>query len=116
MWKKIFYVILIVAAGIIIWFLFAIWIGLYSVYSIPPSKEDPNGATLIIHRDEWEPIFNSPDYVAPKRNEESQGMGWSKPMKIAKRPLPLRTIIKLPFIDWAYQKSLPEGEREKKKK
>jgi len=105
--KKLFYLILIVAAGFVGWFAFAIWIDLYSVYSYPPSKENPKGATLIIHRDEWEPKFNSPDYKAPKRDEgERGGAGWSKSTGRPKRPIPLRTIVKLPYIDWAYKKSI----------
>lgn len=105
--KKLFYLILIVASGVAIWFAFAIWVGLYSIYSFPPSKEHPIGATLIIQHDEWEPMFNSPDYKAPKRDEpERGGMGWSKSTNRPKRPIPLRTIVELPYIEWAYKQSL----------
>lgn len=104
--KKFFYLILIVAAGIVVWFAFAIWVNLYSVYSYPPSKEYPEGATLIIQRDEWEPTFNSPDYKPPKRDEGEKGGGWSKWTNRSKRPIPLRTIVNLPYIEWAYKKSI----------
>ena len=116
MWKKLFYLILIVAAGTAIWFAFAIWVGLYSIYSYPPTKEDHLGSTLIIQRDEWEPMFNSPDYVPPKREDKPQGAGWSKTDYTMRRPISRRTIIKLPYIEWAYQKSLPEKANEKKPK
>ena len=105
--KKLFYLILIVAMGVAGWFAFAIWIDLYSVYSYPPSKEYPKGVTLIIHRDEWEPKFNSPDYKPPARSEAEKGeMGYSKSSSRPKRPIPLRTIVKLPYVEWAYKKSL----------
>jgi len=106
--KKIFGFLSIVAAGALIWFAFAFWVGLYSVYSFPPlSKEYPRGATFIISRDEWEPMFNSPDYVAPERPKEvgRGGIGFGSTPK-AKRPLKFRTIMELPYIDWAYKQSL----------
>lgn len=113
MFKKIFYLILIVAFGTAGWFAFAIWINLYSVYSYPPSKEHPEGVTLIIHRDEWEPHFNSPDYKPPKRKEPEKGeMGYSKSSSRPKRPIHLRTIVKLPYVEWAYKKSLELREPE----
>ncbi len=106
MFKKVFLLLLIVAAGTVLWFAFAIWIKLYNVYSYPPSKENPDGSTLIVYREEWEPMFNSPDYKAPARTEEKGGMGWSKSADRPKRPIPLRTIVKLPYIEWAYKRSL----------
>ena len=105
--KKLFYLIFIVAAGVVLWFAFAIWIRLYNVYTYPPSKEHPEGATLIVHRDEWEPMFNSPDSKPPRRDEGVKGgMGWSKSSDRPKRPIALRTIVKLPYVEWAYKKSL----------
>jgi hypothetical protein len=104
--KKLFYVVLIVVLGTVAWFAFAIWIELYSVYSYPPSKDHPEGATLIIKREEWEPKFNSPDYKAPPRDETKKGMGWSPSSGRPKTPIRLRTIVKLPYVEWAYQKSL----------
>ena len=74
------------------------------------------GSTLIIQRDEWEPMFNSPDYVHPEQDEKPQGAGWSKKTYKMKRPVSRRTIVKLPYIDWAYQKSLSVEEKNKKKK
>lgn len=110
--KKLFYLILIVALGVAGWFAFAIWIELYSVYSYPPSKEHPEGATLIIRRAEWEPRFNSPDYKEPVRDEPGRReMGYSKSSGRPKAPIPMRTIVKLPYIEWAYKKSLePQGQ------
>jgi len=105
--KKLFYLILIVALGTALWFVFAIWIKLYVVYTYPPSKEHPEGATLIIHREEWEPMFNSPGTKPIKHDEgDSGGMGWSRSADRPKRPISMRTIVKLPYIEWAYKKSL----------
>jgi hypothetical protein len=36
MFKKLFYLLLILAGGTLIWFVFAVWVGLYSVYSCLP--------------------------------------------------------------------------------
>lgn len=104
--KKFFYLILIAALGVALWFVFALWIKLYSVYSFPPSKEHPKGTTLIVKRDELEPTFNSPDFKPPKREEQKGGMGWSSSASRPKRPFNLRTIVELPYIEWAYKKSL----------
>lgn len=104
--KKIFIFLLLCALGVVGWFAFAIWIDLYSVYSYPPTKKSPKGATLIIRREEWEPKFNSPDYKPPQRSEAKEGMGWSSASGRPKTPIPLRTIVELPYIEWAYKKSL----------
>ena len=37
---------------------------------------------------------------------EKGGMGWSKSADRPRRPIPLRTIVKLPYVEWAYKKSL----------
>lgn len=106
--KKLLVVLFIVTAAVIFWFSFAIWTGLYSVYTLPPSKSNPEGATFIVSRDEGEPMFNSPQYRPPlKKQEKPTGIGFGS-MPHAKRPLEMRTIVELPYIDWAYQKSLEE--------
>lgn len=104
--KKFIYLVLIVAAGVVLWFAFAIWIRLYNIYTYPPSKEHPEGATLIIHREEWEPMFLSPDYKEPVRDEEKGGAGWSSSSNRLKKPIAIRTIVKLPYVEWAYKRSL----------
>jgi hypothetical protein len=105
--KKLLALIFIIILGILAWFAFAIGIGLYSVYSFPPSKEHREGTTLIVKREPREPMFNSPEYVAPprKRDEEGTGMGYSS-KEMPKRPLNLRTVVELPYVEWAYKKSL----------
>jgi len=105
--KKILALLLVVAIAVVFWFAFAIWTGLYSIYSIPPSKTDPDGATLIVAREEGEPMFNSPQYKKPppKKEEKGGGIGFGT-YERPKRPLDQRTIVELPYIDWAYQKSL----------
>ena len=110
--KKFLVVFFILAAAVIFWFSFAIWTGLYSVYTIPPSKSNPDGATLIVSRDEGEPMFNSPQYKAPpKKPEKSGGIGFGS-MTHGKRALEVRTIVELPYIEWAYQKSIEEPKPE----
>ncbi len=104
--KKILLFLFIICAAIVFWFGFALWTGIYSIYSYPPSKEVPDGSTLIVARDEGEPMFNSPQYKAPPpKKEPGRGIVFTAPMK-AKRPIDTRTIVELPYIDWAYQKSL----------
>lgn len=98
---------LVLAACLAFWVIFALWTGIYSVYSYPPSKQYPEGLTLLVSRDEGEPAFNSPDYVPPKAapSDKSGGMSFGS-MPRSKRPLGIRTIAKLPYIEWAYKKSL----------
>ena len=96
------------AIGVCLWFAFAIWSGLYSVYSYPPSKENPKGSTLIVKREEGEPIFNSPDYKPPKieRQEKKGGIGFGTIKIGSVKPFEKRTIVKLPYIELAYKQSL----------
>jgi hypothetical protein len=108
--RKTFYLLLFVAVGAGIWFAFAIWAGFYSVYSIPPSSDNPDGNTLIVSREEGEPMFNSPSYTPPpKKTTPRSGVGFA-PVQKAKRPLKERTIVKLPYIEWAYKRSLEPQE------
>jgi hypothetical protein len=109
--KRLFILAFIILLAFIFWGLFAIWTGIYSVYSYPPSKDHPDGATLVVDRDQGEPMFNSPDYKEPPKKSEPQGGGLKfSPMKKPSRPLKERIMLALPYIEWAYQKSLePEA-------
>jgi hypothetical protein len=104
-WLLIIALILAVAAAF--WIAFGLWTGIYSVYSSPPSKEYPEGVTLLVTRDQGEPLFNSPQYTPPPRKPASRegGLGFEA-LQMPARPLTLRTILKLPYIEWAYKKSL----------
>ena len=118
MFKKFFILVLIVAIGIAIWVAFALWTGIYSVYSYPPGKDYPSGRTLLVSRAQGEPTFNSPDYVEPKRPPPQQtsgiGFGTVTPHNL---PIETRIVAELPYIEWAYKKSLPpETEKDRKKK
>ncbi|HEX9658172.1 MAG TPA: hypothetical protein VGB89_14805 [Bacteroidota bacterium] len=115
--KKVFILLFIVGIGVGIWFAFALWTGLYSVYSFPPGKEHKDGVTLIVNRESGEPLFNSPDYVEPPKPPpaERTGLGFGN-IPMPKKPLSIRTIVELPYIEWAYKKSLPEKEDKGKKK
>lgn len=111
--RKIFYFLLFVAAGVGIWGAFAIWTGIYSIYSIPPSRENPDGNTLVVSREEGEPMFNSPHYTPPKRKPtERSGLAFTSVQR-PRKPLDQRTIVKLPYIEWAYKKSLEPQEESK---
>ncbi|HET6273320.1 MAG TPA: hypothetical protein VFG32_10085 [Bacteroidota bacterium] len=110
--KKLLAFVGLAASGVLIWFVFALWIGLYSFYSYPPSKEHPDGATLIVSRDEWEPRYNSPDYKPPEIDKDAKkgkGIGFGNPSR-PRRPISIRTIVKLPYIEWLYEKSLQPQE------
>lgn len=111
--RKTFYFLLFVVFAAGIWGAFAIWTGIYSVYTIPPSRENSDGNTLIVQREEGEPMFNSPQYTPPLRKPtERSGLAFTSVQK-PKKPLDQRTILKLPYIDWAYKKSLEPQEESK---
>jgi hypothetical protein len=104
--KKIIAFLVIASAAVLFWFAFAIWTGLYSVYTVPPSPGEPDGSTLIVTRESGEPMFNSPQYKPPpKKVEKSGGIGFGS-MNQLRRPLDQRTLVELPYFEWAYQKSL----------
>ena len=104
--KKAFIFLLLVAIAVVFWMGFALWVGIYSVYSIPPGKDYTDGVTLIVTREDGEPMFNSPEYKEPpKEVRKETGIGFGK-YSMRKKPLVMRTIVELPFIEWAYKKSL----------
>jgi hypothetical protein len=105
--KRLFILILLVAIGVGGWVGFGLWSGLYSIYSYPPGAKYPKGVTLLIERAPREPMFNSPEVKIPPPppREKSTGLGFSSaPAKV--KALEKRTIVELPFIAWAYEKSL----------
>lgn len=105
--KKVSIFAFVVAVALIFWFAFALWTGIYSIYSIPPGKEHPKGVTLVVSREEGEPMFNSPDYTEPKKEApKSRGLGFASSTIGRKRPLVVRTVVELPYVKWAYTKSL----------
>jgi|WetSurMetagenome_2_1015567.scaffolds.fasta_scaffold04459_3 hypothetical protein len=113
--KRLFAFALVILLAAVFWGVFAIWTGIYSVYSFPPSKDRPDGVTLIVSRDQGEPMFNSPDYkpAPPKLEPKSGGLRFGAAKKPA-QPLKDRTLLTLPYVEWAYRKSLepepPAGE------
>jgi hypothetical protein len=108
--RKTFYFLLLVAFAAGIWCAFALWTGIYSIYTLPPSRENPDGATFLVAREEGEPMFNSPHYTPPVQKPNSQsGLSFSA-VKKPKRPLDERTVVRLPYIAWTYKKSLEPQE------
>ncbi len=90
-----------------LWVGFGLWTGMYSVYSIPPSKTNAEGETLLVSREAREPMFNSPAYKAPEEKSDGKRGGIDfGASKIKSKPVEDRVIVRLPFIQWAYQKSL----------
>lgn len=109
--KRLFGFALIVLLCAIFWGIFAVWTGIYSVYSFPPSNDYPDGATLIVSRDQGEPMFNSPDFKPPARKPEPKGGGLRlAAAKKPSKPLKERILLKLPYVEWAYEQSI-EPER-----
>lgn len=111
--KKLSFLLGLVAAGLLIWFGFALWTGIYSIYSYPPeSPEYADGATLIVSRDPGEPTWNSPDApppAPPSQPRKTRGIGFGASPKPT-RPIANRVILELPYIEWAYKKSLEREE------
>lgn len=97
------------------WVGLGLWSGYYSVYSYPPSETHPKGASLIINRDDGEPVFNSPDYIKPprKRGGGGSGIGFGTTEFTRMKPPELRTVFSLPFIEYAYLQSLNEAQQKK---
>jgi hypothetical protein len=91
----------------IAWFAFGLWSGMYSIYSYPPTAGKDDGRTLIITRDAGERTWNSPDAPkpAPKKEEKGGGLQFGT-LKKPPRPAEERIILKLPYVEWAYRKSL----------
>ena len=110
--KKILVLLGVLLLAAVFWLVVAVWVGIYSIYSYPPSKEHMDGSTLIVQRDQGEPAFNSPDYKAPQRRSTSGGVvNFGSLIKPA-RPVSERIVLELPYVEWAYKKSLePQGER-----
>ena len=114
LFKWLFILALLAAIGTSIWTGFALWTGLYSVYSFPPSADKPDGETLIVGREDGEPMFNSLDYVPPPKKPREKGgsVGFGKVEFRSMKPLEIRTVFTLPYIKYAYEKSLNEKQLE----
>lgn len=96
--------LLILAIG---WFAFGLWSGMYSIYSYPPSEGKDDGRTLIITRDGGERTWNSPAAPKPTPKKEVKGEGLQfGTLKKPPRPVEQRIILELPYVEWAYRKSL----------
>ncbi len=114
MFKKIVGFLAFVLFAAAFWLVFALWTGIYSVYSVPPTHDEPDGATYIVTREEGEPIFNSPQYVAPEKKAEPQsGMIQFSRAPKPKKSIQDRSIVDLPYIAWAYEKSLEKPDSTK---
>ena len=104
--KKILVLLSVLVLAAVFWLVVAVWLGIYSIYSYPPSKEHVDGSTLIIQRDQGEPAFNSPDYKPPQRPRPSGGVVNFGALIKPTRPVSGRVVLELPYVEWAYKKSL----------
>ncbi len=91
----------------IAWFAFGLWSGMYSIYSYPPTEGKDDGRTLIIARDAGERTWNSPHAPkpAPKKEVKGEGLQFGTLTK-PPRSVEGRIILELPYVEWAYRKSL----------
>ncbi|MGA9115631.1 MAG: hypothetical protein WB626_02540 [Bacteroidota bacterium] len=107
---KVFFTLLGIALlAALFWVAFALWSGIYSVYSYPPGREAayPDGATLLVERDTREPMFNSPNAKPlPPPQQSGKGRITFGPVPKPMRPVARRIVVRFPFIRWAYEKSL----------
>lgn len=100
----------VVAVGILLFTVLMFGAKIWGVYSVPPTKEDPKGATLIISRNDDEPFLNAPDRPKPIVVEEpqpqSQLPGIYPRGPIKRRPVEKRIIVSLPFISWVHEEAV----------
>ena len=109
--RILFKLLILVALGLGLFSGLMFWAKFWEIYSIPPSKDRPDGATLIISRTEDEPFLNAPDRPLPKKEEDDdespntqKGMFGGGPIK--KKSVEERTIVELPYVEWLHEKAL----------
>ena len=86
------HVLLIIAIAVFVW----LTMGLYA---IQPIGALPEGVTLVVWRSSNEPFFNSPDAMCLKAQGSVSLL--CRGIAVANAPTD-RTIIKLPYKEWAY--------------
>lgn len=111
--RALFKLILVVAFGGLLFVGLMFWAKFWGIYSIPPSKERPDGATWVVTREEDEPLLNAPDrpvkYPTEAQEEEEKpkrlkGIYEGEPL--AKKPVEKRIIAKLPYVEFLHEKAL----------
>ena len=91
------------------------WAKFWGVYCIPPSEKNPEGVTLIVSREEDEPMLSASDRPIPKKDEEEdqpprrRSMYEGTPRQ--KPPIEKRIIFKLPFIEYVYEQTKVKPEK-----
>jgi hypothetical protein len=105
--RRLLTLVLLLLLIAIAWFAFGLWSGIYTIYSYPPSEGKDDGRTLIISRDAGERTWASPNSPKPipKKEETGGGLRFGA-LKKPPRPVEMRIILELPYVDWAYRKSL----------
>jgi len=105
--RRLLTLVLLLLVIAIAWFAFGLWTGIYTVYSYPPSEGKDDGRTMIISRDPGERTWDSPNAPKPVPKKEAKGGGLQfGTLKKPPRPVETRIILELPYVEWAYRKSL----------
>jgi hypothetical protein len=107
--KILFKVALVCGVGLLLFAALMFASGIWGIYSIPPTKENPRGATLIVKPYDDEPFFNAPDRPRPPESisfepEPPSGIYPRGPMK--RRPAEQRTIASFPYIKWIHDRAV----------
>lgn len=107
--KILFKVVLVCAAGVSLFTALMFGAKIWGIYSVPPTKEDRKGATLIVTRYDDEPFLNAVDRPRPPDTTEvEENPQWrmypTGPMK--KRPVDKRTVVSLPYIEWIHKEAI----------
>ena len=77
-----------------------LFVNALELYTIQPINSIPNGATLLVWRNEGEPFFNSPDTVSIRSSGE---VSLPNPGVVVLANAPQdRVIVKFPYIHIAY--------------
>lgn len=107
--KILFKIAVVCALGVALFTALMFGAKIWGVYSVPPTKEKPSGATLIVVRYDDEPFLNAADRPRPPDTTEvEQPREWTMypkgPMK--KRPVHMRTVVSLPYIAFIHKEAI----------
>lgn len=114
--KFLFKFAIVIAIGASLFAGLMFWAKFWSIYSVPPSKVNPDGATWIISRDEDDPFLDAPDRPKAKPAEEHvnepprlKGMYEGDP--VPKKPPEKRIIFSLPYIELVHEKAIEKPKK-----
>lgn len=121
--RRLFKLTLIVGSGLAILTGVFFWAGIWGIYSVPPSDENPDGATWIVSRDDREPFFNAsdrpvppPPAVDPSPRPPTPGIVGVEIRKKPVKPIDQRIVVRLPFIKYAHEQAVTDTDAERGKR